>query len=351
MPDPLHILTFSQSFDRGGVERVLLRLLTGWGAANCRVTMVRASTDDIPAGIDVVTVPDSYPALLRALPRVVRRVAPDVVFCPGNRYTGAAAWLKARLGASCPPIVAKVSNRLDRADQAFPVRQGYRAWLRAHPRFLDHMIAMTPAMAAETIAMTGIAAERVSVIANPPTIHAGEPVPALDGDYLIGIGRLAPQKRWDRAIAAFARTKRRDAKLLILGEGPERPALERRIAALGLADRISLPGYAVNPSVALAQARALILTSDFEGAPGVLEEALAVGTPVIATDSSVAVREIVRDSRWGSVLPTDDADGLVAALDHWLAPGTARPAPVPPRGIASIARYLALFDDVVRRAG
>ena len=75
--------------------------------------------------------------------------------------------MHARLGRDCPPIVAKVSNRLNRDDQHFPVTQGYRVWLRAHRAFVDHMVAMTPAMAEETVAMTGIGADRVSVIANP----------------------------------------------------------------------------------------------------------------------------------------------------------------------------------------
>ena len=63
------------------------------------------------------------------------------------------------------------------------------------------------------------------------------------------------------------------------------------------------------------------------------------------------MREIVSDPRWGSVVPTDDRRALVAAIDHWLAPATARPDPVPPRGLDSVRRYLDLFDDVIRRAG
>jgi glycosyltransferase involved in cell wall biosynthesis len=355
MPDrhPFHILSFAQSPDGGGVERAMLRLARGWAAAGCRVTLVLGSTgrahgSDIPAGVDVIAANGSYLGLTRALPAAVRRAAPDIVFCPGNHYAGAAAWLKIRLGGACPPIVAKVSNRLDRDDQPFPLRQAYRIWLRAHPRFLDHMVAMTPAMAAETSAMTGIRAERLGVIANPPVIEpAGQPTPALDGDYLIGIGRLVPQKRWDHAIAAFGRTARRDTKLLIVGEGATRPMLERQIAGLGLSDRISLPGHAANPLPALAEARALVLTSDFEGVPGVLQEALAVGTPVVATESSIAIREIVTDPRLGSVVPVGDGDALVAAFDHWLEPGRTRPTPVPPWGADSVGRYIRLFEDVV----
>jgi glycosyltransferase involved in cell wall biosynthesis len=91
----------------------------------------------------------------------------------------------------------------------------------------------------------------------------------------------------------------------------------------------------------------VVLTSDYEGVPGVLREALSVGTPVVATDSSPAVREIVSDPALGSVVERDDTYGLVAALDRWLGEGAVRPAPVPPPGEDSAARYLALFDAMV----
>jgi glycosyltransferase involved in cell wall biosynthesis len=80
--------------------------------------------------------------------------------------------------------------------------------------------------------------------------------------------------------------------------------------------------------------------------PGVLREALAAGTPVVSTDSSVAVREIVVGADQGSVVPVDDADALVAALDHWLAAGPRRPAPVEENGDPAAA-YAALFDSLV----
>ena len=351
---PVRILTFAKSLHEGGVERALMRLIRGWVGSGQRVTLALGSLDgphvgDMPDGVDLVRVDGGYLRLMQALPGIARRTRPGLIFCPGNAYSFGAAVLRAQLGRDCPPIVAKVSNRLDRSDQRFPLRQGYRAWLRAHPGFMDHMVAMTPAMAGETVAMTGIRADRVSVIANPPAHDgAGALAPsAAGGDYLIGIGRLAPQKRWDRAIDALAGVARRDVRLTILGEGDERPSLEHRAGALGIGDRVRLPGYAADPRPALAGARALVLTSDFEGVPGVLQEALAVGTPVVTTDSSVAIREIVSDSRLGSVVPTGDAQALVGALDYWLAPGRPRPDPVPERGHDSVERYVRLFEELV----
>lgn len=351
---PVRILTYAQSLDGGGVERAMLRLIRGWVGAGQRVTLVVGSAAgrfvcEIPDGVELIELYTSHLGMIGALPGIVRRVNPDVVFCPGNHYSSAVAWLKARLGRTCPLIVAKISNRLNRDDQRFPISAGYRAWLRAHPGFVDHLVAMTPAMSEETVAMTRIGVDRVSVIANPPSpAPTGTPTPPLPGsDYLIGIGRLSQQKRWDRAIAALANVERRDAKLMILGEGEARPVLEEQIDALGLRNRVRLPGFSNNPREALAEARALVLTSDFEGVPGVLQEALAVGTPVVTTDSSVAIREIVATPMHGSVVPTGDSGALVQALDHWLVPGRCRPDPVPQRGMDSIERYIRLFEELV----
>jgi glycosyltransferase involved in cell wall biosynthesis len=353
-PSSSHILAFASSLTGGGVERAMLRLVAGWVAAGARVTLVLADSagplaDEIPAGVERIDLATTHWGLHRALPGLVRRVKPDIVFCPGNHYTSCAAWLRLRLGRACPVIVAKVSNRLDRDDQPFPIAQGYRAWLRAHPGFLDHLVAMTPAMAAETMRMTGASADQVSVIANPPVAAASDlpPPPLPAARYLLGVGRLAPQKRWDRLIAALPAIAARDVHLVILGEGEMRPALEAQVGALGIGDRVHLPGYAANSRPALERAAALVLTSAFEGVPGVLQEALAVGTPVVATESSVAIREIVADPSLGSVVPLDDAAALVAALDHWLAPGRARPDPVPERGRDSVERYLQLFEELV----
>lgn len=355
-----HILTYAQSLHGGGVERAMLRLARGWVGAGHRVTLVlgdRAGplAPEIPDGVELIELHRSFLATLHMLPAVVAAERPDIVFCPGNHYSGMAAWLKVRLGRDGPPIVAKVSNRLDRIDQRFPVNHGYRAWLRWHPAFLDHVVAMTPAMRDETIALMGFAPGRVSMIANPPTAPVADAgaVRLPRERYLLGLGRLSQQKRWDRLIDALPHVARRETELLILGEGEERPALETQVAVLSLRDRVRLPGYAANPRPALAGAAALVLTSDFEGVPGVLQEALAVGTPVVATDSSVAIREIVASPRLGSVVPTGDRAALVAAIDHWLVPGRPRPDPVPERGADSIERYLDLFDRVIaaRRFG
>jgi glycosyltransferase involved in cell wall biosynthesis len=339
----------------GGVERALLRMVEGWLRDGRRVTLVLGCDEgplaaEIPEGVDLIRLGDARYSALFALAGHVRRVAPDLIFCPGNHYSGVAALTRLRLGRAAPPIVAKVSNALVRPEQSGVEAWAYRRWLRLHPYFLDQVVAMTPAMAAEAMAEMGIPAARVSVIANPPALPRPDaaPVPLPDGRYIVGVGRLEPQKRWDRLIAALARIHDQEIGLLILGEGSMRAALEAQVAALGLGARVSMPGHAGDPLPALERATIAVLTSDYEGVPGVLREALSVGTPVVSTESSVAVREIVTGPELGSVIAREDPDALVSALDYWLAPGRARPAPVAADG-DPIAAYLALFDRLVSR--
>jgi glycosyltransferase involved in cell wall biosynthesis len=344
-----HILSYAQSLRGGGVERALLRLAGEWTAAGRRVTLVIGAAEgplapEMPAGVTIVPLRSARYRALFALPRHVRALEPDVIFCAGSHYTSIAAWTQLRLGRACPPVVGKVSNALDRPDHGPLIGMGHAAWLRLHQCFLHRVVAMTPSSAAAAKRAMGLIDARVAMIPNPPARAVpGAATLPLPPRYVLGVGRLAPQKRWDRLIAAMPRLTER-LPLVILGEGETRGALGRQAHALGV--ELRLPGHAADPLAAMAGAAVLALTSDFEGVPGVLCEALSVGTPVVTTDSTPAVAEIVTAATMGTIVPRDDGEALVAALDHWLG-GVKRPAPVSPPGADAAARYLALFDALM----
>lgn len=351
-----HILTVAQTLQGGGVERALFRLAADWLEAGRRVTLVIGDGNgplaaELPPQIELIDLGSPrYPRLYR-LARLDAARQADLLFCPGNHYTSVAAWARLRLGRAAPPIVAKLSNALRRGDHRGIEAIGYRAWLRLHPIFIDRLVAMSPAMAAEARAEMRFPADRLAVIPNPPARHAADPSPPPlpDGRFLLGVGRLEPQKRWDRAIAALPALADQRTRLVILGEGSDRSRLEALCRKLGLADRVSLPGHALDPRPAIQRAGAVVLTSDYEGVPGILREALALGTPVVTTDSTVAAAEIVTAPTLGSIVPREDDAALVAAFDRWLDPATARPSPVPEPGEGAAQAYLDLFDGLVAR--
>lgn len=351
-----HILTYAESWRGGGVERVQLRLARAWIAAGWRVTLIIGDprgplSSEVPDGMEIVPLGSSgMLRLMRALPDIVAKRRPDVIFCPGNHYTGAAAWLRLRLGRTCPPIVAKVSNALVRADHHFAVAYAYRRWLALHRRFVSRLVTMTPAMADEAAHEMRISRASIAVIPNPPVvlIPGATPPDLPAGRFILGVGRLAPQKRWGRLIAAVPGLADRDLSVMILGEGDARPALTAQVAALGLTGRVHLPGHSADPLPMIARAVVVVLVSDFEGVPSVLREALSLGTPVVTTESSVAVREIVTGPDLGTVIAPGDEDELIAAIDHWSASGQPRPAPVPQPGENASDDYLRLFESVIR---
>jgi len=348
-----HIFTYAETLDGGGVERAQLRLARGWIAQGRRVTLAVGDAGgplgaEIPPGLEIAPLAGGTYRALFGIAGLVRKLRPDVIFCAGSYYTSVALWTRLRLGGACPPIVGKISNATRRGDYSPLMAAGYGAWLRLHPWFLDRIVAMSEASAREVIETARIDAARVPVIPNPPALPLpGSRLAGLPPRYVLGVGRLVRQKRWERLIEAMPRLAER-LPLVILGEGEERASIAARAAALGV--DLRLPGHAADPLPAMRAATVLALTSDYEGVPGVLREALSVGTPVVSTDSSPAVAEIIASPALGAIVPADDADALAGALGAWLGPDAMRPAPVPPPGADSALRYLELFDSLISAA-
>lgn len=138
---------------------------------------------------------------------------------------------------------------------------------------------------------------------------------------VVSAGRLAPEKGFDRLIEAFALTlKSTYARLVILGDGPERDKLERRIAELGIANEVRLLGFRNNPYKYFYNSRVFVLSSIVEGLPNVLVEALACGCSVVSTDCPTGPREVLQDGLYGRLVPTNDtgklADAILGALEE-----------------------------------
>ena len=144
---------------------------------------------------------------------------------------------------------------------------------------------------------------------------------------VLGIGRFSPQKNFRLLIEAFALARRRQPlRLILLGEGSLRADLERHAEALGVAGDVDLPGFDANPFRYLRHAAVYVLSSDWEGLPTALIEAMACGTPVVATDCDSGPREILHDGEFGRIVPKGNADALAEAILATVkAPGDSRP--------------------------
>jgi glycosyltransferase involved in cell wall biosynthesis len=191
-------------------------------------------------------------------------------------------------------------------------------------------VAISEGVADDLVACTGIDRSRISVIYNPieifevlseaaqplddPWFQAGEP------PVVLGAGRLTKAKDFPTLIRAFARLRlRHEIRLVIVGEGEDRPPLEALIRELGIERDVALPGFVRNPFAYMARARVFASSSAWEGFGNALLEALACGTPVVSTNCSSGPAEILDNGAYGLLAPVGDHVALVDALAQALA--------------------------------
>ena len=177
---------------------------------------------------------------------------------------------------------------------------------------------MPSAYLAEIAAGWGLRRDRLHVLTNPappPRLVESE---QLEPGTFVFVGRLTRQKALGTAIAAIARVPQ--ARLILVGDGPEREQLDRAVAESGAGERISFRG-ALSRDEALrtvAGADAALLSSDWENLPHSAVEALSVGVPVVSTAVG-GVPEVVRDGENGLLVPPGRADELAAAIGRIVA--------------------------------
>jgi glycosyltransferase involved in cell wall biosynthesis len=192
-------------------------------------------------------------------------------------------------------------------------------------REVDRIIAVSKGVAQDMELIRPSCASKIVTIFNPTVTaalyrKANELLadPWLDESHapiVVSVGLLKAQKDFPTLINAFARVRaKRPARLLILGEGYQRPLLERMIADLNLAESIRLAGYQSNPHNYVKRASLFVLASLYEGCPLALVEAMAVGTPVVSTDCVAGPAEILQHGRYGTLVPVSDPDAMAEAI-------------------------------------
>lgn len=137
---------------------------------------------------------------------------------------------------------------------------------------------------------------------------------------IIWVGRLDVPKNPLLALEAFALlADSRDCSLQIVGDGSLREALERRVRQLGLEARVSILGYRKDAYALMGDSDLLVLSSDREGLPTVLVEALYCGLRIVATDCGEGIHDILLDGRYGTIVSPGNKEALAAAMQRELA--------------------------------
>lgn len=322
------------SFVPGGVERVGLRLAEEWQAAGHDVLIVlgrRRGQGSLSApSLDYRTRPEPFPTdhwetpwMIWSMLRFLLRERVDVVFCPGNTYTIVCVAMKLLLGRRCPPMLVKISNDLERRDMHLPFRAIYHLWLRIQGYYLDLFVGLADPMRTEIEHRLAVDPARVEIIPDPAITRAeldrfSRPRERRDkpraGCRFLNMGRLVAQKNQALLLRSFAAGGQPEDSLVIAGEGPERTRLARLIGELGLAARVQLAGHVDDPGAALKQADVLVVSSDYEGVPAVVIEAIAGGLPIVSTDCCTSMGWLTGQGKFGIVVARRDARALGGAI-------------------------------------
>ena len=339
---PGRLAIFLPGLYDGGAERIMLNLAEGLAGRGYAVDLVLAEAvgpylSEVPPSVRLVVLntrqlrSSRTLAALPGLVRYLRRERPEVLLS-NLSYANIVALWAGRLSGVPVRVVVTEHNTLSVAGQE--LSPWYR-WLllqlvKTFYPWANDVVVVSRGAADDFVQATGLPSERIRVIYNPiitpelrgkaeaalehPWFAAGQP------PVVLAVGRLSGQKDFGTLLHAFARVRETcTARLLILGEGEDRPMLETLIERLSLQGNVEMPGFVANPYAYMAHARLFVLSSRWEGLPTVLVEALFCGLPVVATDCPSGPREILQGGQFGRLVPVGDVGALAQAIEAGLA--------------------------------
>ena len=319
------------SLQAGGAERVLSIMANYWSGKSRKITVITLDDGSKPSfydidsriqqvSLDVAAVSkNGFMGILNnfrrlyKLRRAIRAAQPDIIISfmtETNVLT-----LIATIGLVTPVVVTEHTD-----PWTGPVADIWaKLRLRLYPR-ASRVVLLNERAQEFFDKSPGI---KTMVMPNPIVIETENEPGDMDYEVpsehlIVAMGRLSREKCFDlliRAYSSFA-AEYSDWNLMILGEGPERDSLEALLDELGLGDRVKLPGTIRYPHVMLERADMFVLSSELEGFPMALCEAMACGLPVIATEYHAAVSDIIEDGQNGILVPTGDSEALAAKMIH-----------------------------------
>lgn len=321
----------------GGAERVMVNLAHGFVRRGLLVDLVLGNAEgpyltQVPKEARLVDLKCSR--ILTSIPSLVRylkEVRPKVVISALDHANLAGLWAS-RLSSSPTKVVITLHNtfsekqknvaRFSKVNLSPYLMKKFYPWA-------DGIVAVSSGVAEDYEKIARIPRGRIRVIYNPvvtPELISKATEP-LDHPWfssggppvVISVGRLTKQKNYVGLIRAFRRIDESfNARLLILGEGELRTELEALVEELGLQERVSMPGFVLNPYQYMANSAVFVLSSGWEGLPTVLIEALALGVPVVSTDCKSGPSEILMGGKFGKLVPVDNVPALTLAIEESL---------------------------------
>lgn len=361
-----HVALLMADLDGGGIQRSMLHLARALADRGHRVDLLVYKAqgdfvDSVPSAIRVVALetapvwmgrfhafraapehliqlalpvllplkPQGTLRCLPALARYLREERPAVLFSAHTYLNLVALWARRLAGVSVRMVISErihLSSHLRYGSKRKKWRWRFILPLLRHTyATADGVVAVSRSVADDLCSLTGLPPRLVTPLYNPVVdseliAKAKSPVdhpwfvPGAP-PVIIAAGRLAEQKDIPTLLQAFAQVRaQRQARLLLLGEGEMRRKLEALARELGVDQDVSLPGFTSNPFAFMARAAVFVLSSAYEGLPGVLIQALACGCPVVSTNCPGGAAEILENGQYGRLVPVGDPAAMAQAI-------------------------------------
>lgn len=327
---------FLATSGHSGVDRVMKNLIHAIAARGLSVDLLRVKNhgpylDHAPKNVRLVNlgVSHSY-SCLGPLIRYLRSKRPAAILSDKDRVNRVSL-LAGRLANVTTRIAVRTGTTVSKDLEARGPLDRWMHYMSMHYmyRWANTIIVPSQGAACDLARFARTPIDRISVVPNPvvtPALYK-RAAERLDHPWfnekevpvILGVGELCARKDFYTLIRAFAEVRQtRPCKLLILGKGHHRAALEGLVQKLRLAVDVAMPGFATNPYVYMARADVFVHSSVYEGAPVALVEALAVGTPVVCTDCPSGPKEILQNGRYGRLVPIGDVAAMARAISDTL---------------------------------
>ena len=339
------IAIFCRNLTGGGCERVLVNLANSLVERGLKVDFVLSKAEGIllnqlSAQVKIIDLQGkslnnnsfslpfsfqsttSFPNLIKYL----RKEQPEVILA-ASHYCNEFAILAKHFIFSSTKVIVSEHTTLSQEAKNSNYRSSRFSPITARLLYpwANGIIAVSKGVSQDLAQITGLSTEKIQVIYNPvitPELKKASKATVthpwfMEGELpiILGVGRLVPQKDFPSLIRAFSQVeKTTPCRLVILGDGREKKALQALIHELGLDDKVALLGFVDNPYAYLAKASVFVLSSLYEGLPTVLIEAMAVKTPLVSTVCPSGPKEILNDGEYGDLVDVGDIESMSQAI-------------------------------------
>jgi glycosyltransferase involved in cell wall biosynthesis len=322
-----------RAFEGGGAQRDMILLCNALAAKGVALVILVLRNEGplrtlIDPAIRVIDIPGQrIRYAIPGLRRLILRFAPQLVISSeSNLNLCCLAAVRSLPRGVRPKLVLREVGSPSIAQVHDPYLQNRIAYrlLRHLYRYADRVITLTRGARHDLAQNFSVPEHRISWMSSnaviPPAtvgrLARWDGEAGRERDLIVCLGRLSPEK--DHRLLLRAMTllpKDRPWRLAVVGDGPEREALELFVHEHGLSERTVFTGFVSDPFAWMMRARVAVCSSVYEGLCNAIIEALACGTPVVSTDCPYGPREILQDDRYGTLVPVGDARAMASAIE------------------------------------